>query len=349
MSIIDITVNDLALLICSIIASTIMILGGSIGRGKKKKAGFTMISKMPLKEKIHSFIKGYPGKSLETFKTKFSPDIFGEFKGTWDCIKLGCGGWGCTYLCRQENKKLVFKVPRGFEEIIEMGIIPTVHEKLLKRIVEESSILSKICHPHILQLIGYLDKIPVLIYEYANYGSLEWQLSKGWKPDFKDILLIGLQIGDALRFIHSRGLIHGDIKPGNVFIVNGIVKLGDFSSLVKLITLTSTHSKFAYTPGFRAPEQVFSDLRRKAVERGLENRIDVYQLGNLLLYLLTGASVDGENVFDVKRKKEILKEVKNPKLREIIEAMLEPDPERRPSIDEVLKHMFSIYRELAKS
>lgn len=62
---------------------------------------------------------------------------------------------------------------------------------------------------------------------------------------------------------------------GNVFIVDGVVKLGDSSSLVKLLSQISAHNRFAHTHGWRAPRQVYSVFRIKVVKRGMESHIDI--------------------------------------------------------------------------
>ncbi|MEB3861939.1 MAG: protein kinase [Desulfurococcales archaeon] len=183
------------------------------------------------------------------------------YEGSWSCCKLGCGGWGCAYRCSRGgsgNGFVVFKVPRGMEGLVEEGVAVTVDERLLKRVVNEASTVSRLSHPHILRLLAYSTRAPLLVYEYADMGSLDQQFAKGWRPSMRDALLAAIQLGDALRYIHSRGLVHGDVKPGNVFIKDGVVRLGDFSSLVRLVTLTSRHA-LSYTPGWRAPEQAYSD------------------------------------------------------------------------------------------
>jgi serine/threonine protein kinase len=253
-----------------------------------------------------------------------------------ECCLLGQGGWGSAYLCRKGNVKAVFKTPRGFEPIIEgRGEPPTVHSKTLEKVRNEANTISKLEHPHIIRLLGYSEKTPLLIYEYADYGTLHWQLSKGWKPSQKDILLIGIQLGDALRYIHSRGLIHGDIKPGNVFIKDRVIKLGDFSSITKLLS-TMSYSRIPSTIGFRAPEQVYRELRERAKKEGLENRIDVYQLANLMLYMLTGESIDGEDAND-KLIGEKLGGIPHNELKRLIGTGLAVEPEKRPSAEELIK------------
>jgi serine/threonine protein kinase len=155
-----------------------------------------------------------------------------------------------------------------------------------------------------------------------------------------------VQLADALRFIHSRGLVHGDVKAGNVFIGGGVAKLGDFSSLVRLITLSS-RSPMSYTPGWRAPEQVYSDLRREARRLGLENRIDVYQLGNLLLYLSAGTLLDGEDAVDEEAVRDAVEAVEHEGLRRVIAGLMAPRPHDRPSSEEAVRMLWGLYSELA--
>jgi len=262
-----------------------------------------------------------------------------------------CDGWEYTYGCYRDGETIEFKVPRGFETVIDYGGGSTVSvkliHKLMEKILEEAGAVMRLRHPNILRLYASSRSAPLLIYEYADYGSLEWQLSKGWRPSLKDVLLVSIQVGDAVRYIHSRGLLHGDIKAGNVFIVKGVAKLGDFSTLTKLLATTSSHS-YACTPGWCAPEQLFFDLAKKASERGLESRIDVYQLGNLVLYLLTGSTIDGREVVKPGKIDEYTKSVKHEKLREILKEMLSPEPWSRISSDEAVKELLKVYGEVSE-
>ncbi len=270
------------------------------------------------------------------------------YEGEWRCCRLGCGGWGCAYRCERPSGggPVVFKVPRGLEALVEEGIAPTLDPRLVERVAKEAEAVASLRHPHLLRLLAYSRAAPLLVYEYADGGSLEAWLARGWRPSPREALLIAVQLGDALRYVHSRGMVHGDVKPGNVLVRGGVVKLGDFSGLVRLVTVTSRHTP-AYTPGWRAPEQVYLDLRRRAVERGLENRIDVYQLGNLLLYLLTGEALDGEEAASPGRLEQALARVDHEALRGVLREMLAVEPWRRPSMDEAVKKLLEAYRGLS--
>jgi serine/threonine protein kinase len=302
--------------------------------------------------KLEGLVTGY-GCSDFRFRPVFPSGVLPSgFEDLWECCLLGQGGWGSAYLCTNREVKAVFKVPKGFEPIIEGSREPpTVHPgieriiawvppEILERIRSEAEVIGKLDHPNIIKLLGYSEKAPLLIYEYADYGTLHWQLSKGWKPSQKDILLIGIELSDALRYIHSRGLVHGDIKPGNVFIKDGVIKLGDFSSIVKTL---SSKSPSEIPTTFRAPEQVYSDLEERAKKEGYENRIDIYQLANLILYMLIGESIDGKDAIDEKRVKEKLNKVRDKELRKILAEALAPEPSKRPSSEELRKAFKTLY------
>ncbi len=263
-----------------------------------------------------------------------------KYDGEWRCCRLGCGGWGCAYRCQRPHggEPVVFKIPRGLEAMVESGVAPTLAGDLVRRITREAEAVANLRHPHLLRLLAYSRTAPLLVYEYADGGSLEDWLRRGWRPSPGEALLIAIQLGDALRYIHSTGLVHGDVKPGNVFVKRGVVKLGDFSNLVDLAVGAGGIPR-EFTPGWQAPEQLDESLAERARERRLENRVDVYQLGSLILYLLTG-----ETTGDGKTLERALSLISDPELRRLLREMLAEEPWRRPSIEEVLKRLYVIYK-----
>lgn len=268
-----------------------------------------------------------------------------------ECSLVGCGGWGCVYACMVEGGSLVaLKLHRVLVPVLEGGSewveAPTLPEPLVRGVRSEVEAVKRLRHPNMVRLIAYSEVAPLVIYEFVEGGSLRKYLTR-FRGDVKSVALLGVQVGDALRYMHSRGLVHGDVKPGNILVTKeGFVKVGDYSSVRKLLEVTSmTREATLCTPGYCAPEQVFSDLRAKAAEAGMENRVDVYQLGNTLLEALTGEVIDG---VDAVRKpnavRDALSKVSNTELRELLKEMLNPDPLSRPSMEEVIKQLITVLR-----
>ncbi len=266
-----------------------------------------------------------------------------ELSGATCCL-IGCGGWGCVYKCETGNGVYALKASLQVSRAIEAGEPPpTIREPTA---MAEARWVYGLSHPNLLRVLGISSIIPVAVYEYANQGSLRPWISRGV---LKGELLIhsAIHIASGLRYLHSRGLIHGDVKPENVLVSNGILKLGDYSSVRSLLEDlggSRTSRRGVCTPGYCAPEQVYSDLARKAREAGFEDRIDVYQLGVLILEAETGATLDGYKRVGMPgdRLQGLLSRV-NPLLRGLVGEMISEDPLARPSSDEVLRRLTRVY------
>jgi serine/threonine protein kinase len=288
----------------------------------------------------------------EKYKFEFPSDIinkFGDtFKGVWICTKIGSGAQWTVYKC-EKSGVFAIKVPKGLESIVEkyevLGHSSIVGVEIMDRsrnrikdIIESAKIISDLKHPHILKLIAYSTDLPILIYEYASHGTLNYQIVNGRKFSFKEVIMLAIQLADALRYMHNLNCVHGDIKPGNIFFVDGIAKLGDIALLTKAF-----FGEVKGTLGWRAPEQVNEKLYSESVYKGYVNRIDIYQLANLILYLITGKNIDGEERFIIEVDK-ILKRVGNKELEMLLKEMLEIEPWKRPGADEVVKKLLLLLK-----
>jgi serine/threonine protein kinase len=146
----------------------------------------------------------------------------------------------------------------------------------------EIEALRKLHHPAIVELIGYGESQGQAFYamELVDGANLEQELAGGRHFDWREVAQVGLTVGRALRHAHDRGIIHRDIKPGNLlFAREGAVKLSDFgiARLFGMGRVTGPGSVLG-TAEYMAPEQ--------ALGRPLDARADLYSLGCVLYAML---------------------------------------------------------------
>ena len=205
--------------------------------------------------------------------------------------KLGAGGMGVVY--KAHDLRL--------ERPVALKFLPddlSHNPQALERFRREALATSALNHANICTVhdIGEQDGRPFLAMEFVDGETLRQHI--GGKPlAIEEILNLGIQIADALDAAHSQGIIHRDIKPGNIFVTKrGQAKVLDFG-LAKLIvrgaaardaTEVSQASEeplsivgiISGTPSYMSPEQIRGD--------DLDVRADVFSLGLLLYEMSTG-------------------------------------------------------------
>ena len=192
--------------------------------------------------------------------------------------ELGIGGMGKVYHARDPRFKrdvAVKVLPREFMHDPQFGA----------RFEREATTIAALEHPSILPVYDYGDQDgqPFLVMRYLPGGSLADKLKAG-PLDLSDAAEVLQRIGAALDYAHSKGVIHRDLKPGNIlFDEAGRAFLTDFG--IARITeasasLTGT-SVVIGTPAYMSPEQVHGD-------KELDGRTDIYALGATLFEMLTG-------------------------------------------------------------
>lgn len=157
--------------------------------------------------------------------------------------------------------------------------------KAVARFEREAKVLAALQHPHILPLIDYGESgdYKYLVVPFLSHGDLEDRLNRLLGPmDPSEARRVLVQLGEALDHAHSQGVIHRDLKPGNVLLdAQGNAILADFGIAHQLGSDRLTGVGFTVgTPEYMAPEQVNGQP---------EARSDLYALGVLGFRLLTGA------------------------------------------------------------
>lgn len=155
------------------------------------------------------------------------------------------------------------------------------------RFLSEAKAIAKIEHPNVLGIhrVAEHRDTPYLVMPCVN-GSTVSELIKQQGPVAPDrVVELSIQICDALHAAHSAGIIHRDIKPGNLLIdaETGSVKVADFGLAQAVTTPSLTETGYiAGTPRFMSPEQ--------AAGKPVDERTDVYSLGVVMHTMLAGES-----------------------------------------------------------
>ncbi|MBE9104817.1 serine/threonine protein kinase [Nostoc cf. edaphicum LEGE 07299] len=197
--------------------------------------------------------------------------------------QLGEGGIGITYLARnQRNQQRVIKTLK--EEILNHPAW-ILHRNKLRQDFRDEAVRLAVCHhPHIVQIETIFDEgnLPCMVMDYIEGEDLGQRLKRIGMLSEAEALLYIRQIGDALTLIHSKGLLHRDLKPRNIMIrINKLeAVLIDFGIAREFVpNMIQRHTVYR-TPGFAPPEQYESEAPRGEY-------IDIYALAATLYNLLT--------------------------------------------------------------
>ncbi|MFH1265499.1 MAG: serine/threonine-protein kinase [Planctomycetota bacterium] len=218
--------------------------------------------------------------SLDFLKPCNMPGRLGKL-GPYEVIDvIGRGGMGVVLRAHDPKLSRVVAV-----KVLapELAANPTAR----KRFLREARAAAAVSHPHVVTIhaVEEDDDTPYLVMECIDGQSLEDKIERVGTLPLKEILRIGSQIAAGLAAAHGQGLIHRDVKPGNVLLENGVerVKITDFglARAVDDIGMTRT-GEVAGTPEFMSPEQ--------AQGLAVEHRSDLFSLGSVLYAMCTGRS-----------------------------------------------------------
>jgi len=273
--------------------------------------------------------------------------------------KLGVGGQGTVY--KATDAKL--------GRTVVVKVLPselTAREANLKRFEREARLASSLDHPNICTIFD-LDEAEghhFIAMQHVEGRNVR-QLVDGHPLELKSALLIGLQVADALAAAHARGIIHRDIKSGNVMVTpSGQVKVLDFG-LAKLLDDEEEGSKAALhrtdltevgvpygTATYAAPEQARGDR--------VDKRADIFSTGVLLYEMLTGTwPFRGKTTIDVRHAvlhdaprpvAELRKQGIPDRLQQVLDRCMAKEPRQRfQKMEEVRDELRAVLQEVTTS
>jgi serine/threonine protein kinase len=254
--------------------------------------------------------------------------------------EIGQGGFGVVYREVVDGVERAVKISRFSLE--EMGASPgnaNDVQAAVQRELEAIELLRRVGnHPHVLTLIRYEVVLGhlVTVWELANEGTLldclrEHQRQNGQCGLPLDQLMPWMeQAAEGIEFLNSRGIFHRDIKPQNLFLVGGQVKVGDLGFL-KLAGLSTASQTGMGTVGY-LPLEAYP---RSASEKGqLHRTIDVYGLAATYVHLRTGKPPFGTTPHEItarQQRGEPCTEGMTAAEAEWVRQTLSPRPNDRPT------------------
>jgi eukaryotic-like serine/threonine-protein kinase len=191
--------------------------------------------------------------------------------------ELGQGGMGTVYLAQDSglDRQVALKILRS-----DLGDDPSFAKKFL----EEVEVTASLAHPNIIRVftLGEQDGRLYLVMEHLDQPSLENRMENQAKVSERDVLEIGIGIASALQFAHEEtGLIHRDIKPGNILFGRGnIPKLADFGLAAGARSAQGQQDEIWGTPYYVSPERLLREPE--------DIRSDIYSLGATLYHAIAG-------------------------------------------------------------
>lgn len=250
--------------------------------------------------------------------------------------KVARGGMGAVYRA----------VDRTTQRMVAIKVLRDQTDEAINRFRHEAQVLGEIEHGHVVRYI-YHGKMnsgdPYLVMEWLEGETLATRLERG-ALGIQETAELARRVASGLAAAHARGIVHRDVKPGNVFLANGQIsqlKLLDFG-IARLDTLKAALTvpgTIVGTPGYMAPEQA------KGPRNRIDSRVDVFSLGCVLFECLTGRpAFQGTHILarlakllmeDPPRVRELRPDVPE-NFDELISVMLSKDPEKRPADCETL-------------
>ncbi|WP_040837927.1 serine/threonine-protein kinase [Nocardia brevicatena] len=250
--------------------------------------------------------------------------------------KIGGGGMGAVWLARD---RLLDRAVAIKQVLSTAGLDAAEAERIRSQIVHEGRIAAKLSHEHAIAVYDVVLEAgePWLVMEHLPSRSVARALGLVDTLPVVEVAQIGAQVADALAAAHTSGILHRDIKPGNILVADrgdaiGMAKLSDFG-ISRTIGDTGEEPEgmITGTPAYLPPE----------VARGAHPTAasDVFSLGATLYTAVEGQPPFGfddnsDAIVERAAMAQIIPPGRSGELTSVLLHMMEPDPRRRPTMAE---------------
>lgn len=201
--------------------------------------------------------------------------------GRYEIIEeLGRGGMGIVYKGRDPKlgRLTAIKTVRFSDDFDEDQA-----EKMKELFFREAEVVAKLSHPNIVTIFDVGEDLDLfyIAMEYLEGEDLEKYTEKVKALRVRECIDIMSQVCDALDYAHNQGIVHRDIKPGNIMVLgNGQVKVTDFGIARATESSKTRTGEIKGTPPYMSPEQLSTSK--------VDGRSDIFSLGVVLYWLLAG-------------------------------------------------------------
>ncbi len=243
-----------------------------------------------------------------------------EIKDQYDFIRqIGEGGMGKVYEAYDKALKRKVAIKRVRPELVRSAY---VREQFLS----EARMVALLRHPCIVEIYTVIEteNSLYLVFEYVDGQTLETRLDIDGRLPFSLVKQLFKNVCEALQYAHSQDIVHCDLKPGNIMILeNNQAKVMDFGVAKKVDNQTGART-VAGTPAYMAPEQQRGFMRKQS---------DVYSLALCVYEALVGQVPWTVKGFDIAKKQIVPASKLAPHIPQAVDAVLadalKEDPKER--------------------
>ncbi|KAF5011871.1 hypothetical protein FDECE_2040 [Fusarium decemcellulare] len=255
---------------------------------------------------------------------------------------LGKGGFAVCY-----NGQLLPTKQRFALKIVKSHMPPKMEQKFQT----ELQIHSKMKHKNVVQFLRAFsyEKCTYLVLELCPNGSLMDMVKRRKGITEPEVRFYSVQIAGAIKYMHSKGIIHRDLKMGNIFLDSQMnAKIGDFGLAALLVTGRDMHTirrtTLCGTPNYIAPE-----ILEKG-KKGHDHMVDIWSLGIIMFAMFTSKppfqSSTTDEIYRRARERdyewptaETSQRYISQEAKDLVSTMLQ-DADRRPDPDAIIQHPF---------